>query len=361
MSNIKVACFFPTVAGHKFLGGSERRMSRVLSKLSGDGFDVTIVIKSTGENDDDLLNLYKAFCKESVNIVFVHKNTALIKHFKKEKYNWVLYPDCSFRAMPVIVGAMLAKSKRLMMNVNSGADILYSNSFLRKMGYNFSAKRANKIDCLYPWIYDDFKERYSKKDLTLTPCSFTDFSKFRPAESKEKNIIFSGRLVAIKKPDMFIEAMIKIKDVLREKGYTCLICGDGDDEPKSRLEAMIKESGCEDIIKMIGYANMEDILPASRIYCSLQTISNYPSQALIEAIACGNYCIATYHQNDDLLIKPEFATFIEDTADSLAEAVLKATEFDEQKWTDISKNASEFALKNCHIDNQVNHYRNLLS
>ena len=248
----------------------------------------------------------------------------------------------------------------MMLNVNSGADILYSKSFLRKMGYNFSARAAHGIDCLYPWIFDDFKKRYKRKKVTLTPCSFTDFNMFNPAETKEKNIIFSARLVPGKNSDMFVDAMIKIRDKLAEKEYRCLVCGDGLSDIKEDLERKIKESNCENLIELVGYANMEKVLPVSRIFCSLQKISNYPSQALIEAIACGNYCIATEHQNDELLIKPEFATFIEENADSLAEAVLNAIEFNEDRWSQISKDAHEFALKNCHIDNQVNHYKKLL-
>ncbi|MBQ8164281.1 MAG: glycosyltransferase family 4 protein [Clostridia bacterium] len=357
----KIACFFPTVSGHKFLGGSERRMSRVLSRLTEDDFDVSIVIKTSAGNSDVVVGLYKNFCNEKVKLVTVKSNMGIVRHFAKNKYDWVLYPDCCFRAVPVIFGSFFARSKRMILNVNSGADILYSNSFLRKAGYNFAVKASHRVDCLYPWIFDDFKTRYSKKTITLTPCSFTDFNKFFAAPEKEKNIIFSGRLVPLKNSDLFVDAMIKIKEQLDGKGYKCLLCGDGDPVIRNSLEDKIKHDKCEDIIKLIGYADMAEILPYSRIYCSLQKISNYPSQALIEAIACGNYCIATQHQNDDLLIRPEFATFIEESADSLAEAVLNAIEFSDEKWEQISKDAHEYALKNCHIDNQVNHYRNLLS
>ena len=356
----RIACFFPTAGGHKFLGGSERRMSRVLSKMAEDGFDVSVIMKPSGENEETIFGLYKNFCSENVRIVSIKGNAGLVRHFLREKYDWVLYPDCCFRAVPVILGGILGGSRRMMLNVNSGADILYSKSFLRKRGYDFSAKTANGIDCLYPWIFDDFKKRYKNKNVTMTPCSFTDLNVFKPAAEKEKQIIFSGRLVPGKNADLFVDAMVKIKDKLAEKGYRCLVCGDGFSDIKELLENKIREGKCENLIELVGYARMETVLPASRIFCSLQKISNYPSQALIEAIACGNYCIATKHQNDDLLIRPEFATFIEESADSLAEAVLNAVEFSEERWSEISKSANEFALKNCHIDNQVNHYKKLL-
>lgn len=356
----KIACFFPTVAGHKFLGGSERRMSRVLSRLAEDGFEITIIIKPSLDNEATILELYKKFCNEKTSVISIKGNFGIVKHFMECKYDWVLYPDCCFRAVPVILGGFLGGSKRMMLNVNSGADILYGKSFLRKIGYNFSAKTAHGIDCLYPWIFEDFKKRYKKRSVTLTPCSFTDLNIFKPADKKERHIIFSGRLVPGKNPDMFVDAMVKIKDELRLKDYKCLLCGAIYPEFKSVLEDKIKAGNCEDLIELVGYANMEKILPASRIFCSLQKISNYPSQALIEAIACGNYCIATKHQNDDLLIRPEFATFIEESTESLAEAVLTAIEFSEERWTEISKAANGFASKNCHIDNQVNHYKKLL-
>jgi len=163
----KIACFFPTAAGHKFLGGSERRMSRVLSKMADDGFNVSIIIKSSNDNEDVILGLYKKFCNDKVRLVSIKNNFGIIRHLTKERYDWVLYPDCCFRAVPVILGGFFAASKRMMLNVNSGADILYSKSFLRKRGYDFSAKTAHGIDCLYPWIFEDFKKRYKKKNVTL--------------------------------------------------------------------------------------------------------------------------------------------------------------------------------------------------
>ena len=100
------------------------------------------------------------------------------------------------------------------------------------------------------------------------------------------DILFVGRLIREKNPDLLIEA---ISIIFREfPGIRCIIVGDGPE--KDRLTGLIKEQRLEDNVIAAGFmANHDDVIglmKASKVFVSPSFREGF-GMAALEAMACG--------------------------------------------------------------------------
>lgn len=88
----------------------------------------------------------------------------------------------------------------------------------------------------------------------------------------------------------------------------------------------------------------------------MQDINNYPSQALIEAIASGCYCVATDCGDTSRLVKSKFGKLVSSNIQEIAMAVNEAMRFDEVKKESIANRARLFAESCCTIEKSVSYF-----
>ena len=173
----------------------------------------------------------------------------------------------------------------------------------------------------------------------------------------EKRIIFLGRLKETKGINEFINACINAKLEIRENGYKCEIYGAGQTE---ELQKRIDETGCNDIIAIKGHINdSQKILQSSRVFCSLQKYGNYPSQSLLEAMSCGNYCIVSDIRDSDRLIKPEFGCLVDQNPKAIAHAIITAMNIPTEQYPAIANAARAFLLENHTVEKSALHYKEI--
>lgn len=178
------------------------------------------------------------------------------------------------------------------------------------------------IDCLSDDIKKEILNIYPTIEtrLFVSPCSFidyenTDFS----VKEKENIIVFSGRFNEQKGVNLLISI---IPDFLKKtKDFKLYILGHGP------LENLIKETvrkhNGQDRIKIEFNTDPKLILKKSKIFLSLQKNENYPSQSLIEAMACGNIPIATDNGLTHLLVNENTGIRVqEDSSTDLFENLL---------------------------------------
>ncbi len=158
-----------------------------------------------------------------------------------------------------------------------------------KLLYRLGFERADAIDTLYSDVPDRFPS-FARK-IHVSPCSFTDYSRFQPASDKSNTIVFAGRLEPFKNPLLFVDAVALASETLRETGWRCEMYGDG--ELKGEVETRIAERGVADLVTLDRVPDLSAALSRSRIFASLQQTENYPSQVLLEAMASANAVIAT--------------------------------------------------------------------
>jgi len=184
--------------------------------------------------------------------------------------------------------------------------------------YRIGFECADAIDTLYRDVASRFPSFAGK--IHVSPCSFTDSTRFDPATEKKNTIVFAGRLEAFKNPRLFVDAAALAADVLRDHGWTCQLFGDG--ELRTDIETRITQQGLGDLVAIDRVADLSRFLARSRVFASLQQTENYPSQVLLEAMASGNAIIATDVGDTRRLVDEEVGLLIaQQTPDALCEAI----------------------------------------
>jgi len=347
-------------------GGAERRLLRIFNEIAGEREDVNLLVRGTSKNLESFLRANIGEIKYRKTVLF--NNTRLCrlniyKHIIKERYKVVVYFNGSKFTADLNKIAGLFGIKTLMV-IASGA-VAYNLTLCvyrgkMKQYIDRTIKTASHIDCLYPNAEQGLRERFPHKEISITPGSFTDLEKFKPGV-KEKIMTFSAaRLDETKNPHLLIDAINIIQDKVREFEYKVLICGDGFD--RELLEKRSIKNGTDDIIKFLGFVNTADYLPKTEVYFSLQYFDNYPSQALLEAISCGCYIIATNVGATSALADGiAFSTLVNNDERELANAILDYVSYPETRKDDCSQLARVFAENNLSIDKSVIYFSDIIS
>ncbi|MGQ0812308.1 MAG: glycosyltransferase family 4 protein [Nitrospiraceae bacterium] len=156
--------------------------------------------------------------------------------------------------------------------------------------YQFALKRASVIDALTDAIRDGLiRCGIDRSKIMVSPGSVVDATRFRPDRKKELWVIFAGRLIEEKNPLMFIEAVPAIRDAVPESRF--FIFGQGPLMPQIR--ACINRLGLDAVITTGFETDLAPRLAKATVFVSLQRQDNYPSQSLLEAMACEMATVAT--------------------------------------------------------------------
>lgn len=343
----------------RYLGGAERRINYIFSNISHPDLQVDLIFL-LGKNEKFVLESLEKYINPKANVVVVHSYISLVKHILKEKYDIVCYVDCAVQTIPSIIAATIAKSKKCMLIEDSSRCYgIFNKGWIEKllMDYNFS--HSDHLDTLYPSSLKNLKHKYGNKKIgfSVTPCTLPRMERYSDSINKKNYILFASRLVEGKNPELFINAAINCSSALRKAGFKCIVCGDG--PKREELSQLISREGCNDVIELKGYVNMEDITPLCKVFCSLQHRENYPSQALLEAITAGCYCICTNCGDTGLIINDSFGELIDEDVASLSNALENTLKFTDTEWDSINNSAKTFAIEHFDYSIAVDHYEKL--
>lgn len=342
-----------------FLGGAERRINYIFSNISNPNLDIELVFVLR-KNRDSVLKMLEVYIKPETKITIVDSYWKVFTYLVKNHFDVVCYVDCALQTIPAILGGIAGRSKRIMIIESSNrAYGVFKRGAKERILMDWNYRLSNQLDTLYPSSKEKLEKKYGdgKRTITVTPCTLPRIDRYTRVVPKKNYILFAGRLIENKNPELFARAAIKCADKLRETGYICLLCGDG--PLKEKVADIISQFGCDDVVAMKGYVNMEEVTPECRIFCSLQHTENYPSQSLLEAITSGCYCICTNPGDTNVIVRPEFGELIEENVDALASAFSKALAFDSGKWAEVEKHARAFALENFDVQKAVRHYEKI--
>ncbi|MEQ9370823.1 MAG: glycosyltransferase family 4 protein [Coleofasciculus chthonoplastes F3-SA18-01] len=104
------------------------------------------------------------------------------------------------------------------------------------------------------------------------------------------NLLFVGRLVAFKCPDILIEAVSRLNETIKSKIQLTFV---GDGQERSNLEQMVQTRNLDDIVNFVGKITQAETLE----YYRKADIFSFPSiresggAVVLEAMACGLPCI----------------------------------------------------------------------
>lgn len=158
--------------------------------------------------------------------------------------------------------------------------------------FNYALENSDYIDFLSPFILEGIRDRGIKvrdESVSITPCSFTDYSKCKVGDKSIFQVAFSGRLEKDKNPDLFVEAAAILSKKYPEIVFHIM----GEGRLTSDIKEKITQGGLSNI-KFYGFhPQPTEILADTSVFISIQNTNNYPSQSVLEAMGCGNAIIAT--------------------------------------------------------------------
>ncbi len=154
----------------------------------------------------------------------------------------------------------------------------------------YALQRCHAIDALTPSIRDNLLARdIDDAKIHVAPCSFTDVSLCKPAEHRARWVVFVARLIEYKNPLLFARAIPKILEQAPDARFYIL----GRGPLQAELESLVRSLDIDACTTIRFDPRPTQILNQSSIFVSLQAADNYPSQSLLEAMACGNAIVAT--------------------------------------------------------------------
>ena len=154
-------------------------------------------------------------------------------------------------------------------------------------------KFADKVDFLSDQVYRNYVINVSKlkqEQVYITPNSFINYQIYIPSYPKKDLITFSSRITSIKNPDL----LVKAANILHQRNirnFEIMIIGEG--PMLDEIKKLADEYGLTNLNILGAVSDTGQFLSKSKIFISIQKDNNYPSQSLLEAMACENAIVAS--------------------------------------------------------------------
>ena len=240
---------------------------------------------------------------------------------------------------------------KLIYSVN-GSGFLNTESRLTKFfdSQYYVLQYANMLDFLSPSLKEDYLGRMEKKlkaKCVVTPNSFIDYTNYFPVFPKKTWVVFLGRLEPIKNPMVFMEAVQWIEQTKPDLEASFYVMGTG-----SMLDVM-QQFASRHNLKNVIFTGLHphpwEILRESSVFVSLQRDENYPSQSLIEAMACENAVVVTDVGDTRRLVSEKEGILIDAKPVIVAQQILNLLS-DSSLRKKLGENAREKVLNSHSLD-----------
>ncbi len=221
-------------------------------------------------------------------------------------------------------------------------------------------KYCDKIDFLSRGILNSLEKEVGKLPAhrtSITPNSFINYDNYFPDYPKDNSVVFISRLEIFKNPILFLEAIKilnnKSPDNLKIKHF---IFGEGN--LKKEINTFIKENKLNNVHFGGVIHNTWEYLRSSKVFISIQINENYPSQSLIEAMACENAIIASDVGETRLLVTENEGILVDFNSQSIADAIYKL--FSTQGLIEkLGSNARKKVIENHTIEKYADYFYSL--
>ncbi len=225
--------------------------------------------------------------------------------------------------------------------------------------FNYILEHANKVDFLSPYIAEGVKKlgvNIAPENISIAPCSFVDYSKCIVGSKQHFQIAFASRLEPDKNPMLYLEAAREVLKEYPEVKFHLL----GEGSLVSEIKEYISANGLAKNVNFAFHKNPPEIFKETSIFVSLQTGTNYPSQSVLEAMACGNAIIASDTGDTGLFVNSSNGVLVQLNKDSVASAIKKLI-CDPDRTKTLGLQAAKFAIENHTIERVSEYYTGLIN
>jgi glycosyltransferase involved in cell wall biosynthesis len=332
----------PTIAilllNNSGMGGAERRLVRVYAELKRRRFPVVL-----GINQSLLQRCLEAGVLHRDSLpAFVLKPWAETLSFALRKLDYLL--GCFSigwwlirlrpKAMHLVLGGAYVVLPLQILGLAPPAVVSVVGPLRDMVGSRFglwlfrrALRRAHVVDALSETVRETLRREGVGADHIRVPAgSSVDTERFRPADQKRPLIVFCGRLIPEKQPTLFLEACRIVRDRLSAEVHDLRFLVLGDGPLRHDVDQLVVRHGLAPWITIGWSPQVESVLSEALIFASLQRTDNYPSQALLEAMACGAAVVATDVGLTARLVDPAVGRRVEPAPAKIAEAMIELLE-----------------------------------
>lgn len=218
-------------------------------------------------------------------------------------------------------------------------------------------KNCDHIDFLSQGLVQEYEFRLGDlKPGTFSVCpnSFIDFANYYPVYPKNNKVVFMGRMVELKNPLLLLEAIVLFNRSFKNyREVHFLFIGEGSLLPK--VKAFVAEYDIENVHVLGMQAHPWNFLRSSKIFVSIQQTENYPSQSLLEAMACDNVIIASDVGETRKLVSEKEGVLVGLEAGAISSALIELFE-DEERCRQKGRNAGEKVNREHNIEKYCEYF-----
>lgn len=225
--------------------------------------------------------------------------------------------------------------------------------------FNYILEHADKVDYLSPYIAEGVKAlgvNIAPQKISIAPCSFIDYSKCAIGAKHKLEIAFASRLEPDKNPMLYLEAARELLVEYPDIKFHLL----GEGSLVSKINEYISANRLEKTINFTFHKNPPEILRETSIFVSLQTGTNYPSQSVLEAMACGNAIVASDTGDTSLFVNTSNGILVQLNKNSVVSA-LKKLIANTSGTKMLGLQAAKFAMDNHTIEKVSEYYAGLIN
>jgi glycosyltransferase involved in cell wall biosynthesis len=270
-------------------GGAERRFARLAAHLASHNPNTNVTIYCPEAALSPLNKIGVDKSKLKVFQLGVAPSTGLVGKIKKlievlklpQIIKKAKHDHFFIASNPGLISFILTRFSSVLPKTSIAlVDLTYAeHSFwLDRFFVRHTLDKIDAADCLSEGVLNGFLGSVNAQDrnkIRLAPCSFTDYSKVEESSERDIDIVLLGRFTPFKGHELIEKISEKIIP------YELHICGSGPlmpNVPSARIYKSI---------------NPFAVLSRAKISLSLQQFGNYPSQVVLESMACGCAIIAT--------------------------------------------------------------------
>lgn len=340
-------------------GGMERRYLRLAIAIAESGNQVEIVLNEAAKELANSLEINLESAQLHIlkdppelrnqglgqkvthfwqRVIYLKKLRDVLSMVRAEHLHAISNPG----ALTLLLAVGLPRGLRLSYSLVDNSLLTERNTMLQRLFFSVSSARASFVDCLSPSLAEIAATRVPKSlhgKLAIAPCSFSDYGKVKVAQERDIDLLFLSRFV----PGKGLDLLQTAASLLGTRNPTLHICGSGPSEP--------------DIPNAVVYETSHsfEILGRTKIFLSLQTADNYPSQSLLEAMASGCAIIATDVGHTRLLLSETNAVLIPGHPGALAAAIIDLLE-DSEKRVTMGKSARNMAITKHTVERYMEYF-----
>jgi len=349
------------------LGGAERRYAQLYAQLCARGRDVSLIVNRSLWTMLSNAGLATA----TPALILEEPIGAVSKRLRKLDYllgmiavgRWIVRNRPEVLHL-ILGGAYLALPSQWL-RVSPPSIVSVTGPFRGMVPpggralYRQALHRARVVEALSDGVAETVRQEGLAPDrIAVPPGTCIDIDRFRPGATRRPWVVFTGRFISEKNPLLFVEAAARVRDRLGaiHPDLRFFMLGDGPlrDEVRRLVRRFNLESATE-----IGWRDRpEEILSEATVFVSLQRTDNYPSQALLEAMACGMAAVANDVGQTARIVDEHVGARVKLDPDAVADAIV-ALLGDPARASDCGRQARERVVREHSFSAYLDHLERL--